>query len=59
MSDGEPVAVLVETDEGVALQWAERDLTGLTVRYEGLEAARLAIETARGRTVRLTPVSYG
>jgi hypothetical protein len=59
LSDGEPVAVLVEVDDGVALHWAGRELAALPTRFEGIEAARLAIETARGRSVRLTLLSCG
>jgi hypothetical protein len=59
VSDGEPVAILVADADGVAISWTGRELVGLPVRFEGIEAARLALEAAGGRSVRLTPLSCG
>jgi hypothetical protein len=59
LSDGEPQAVLVEAEDGVTVHWAAFELSALPSRFEGVEAARLAIEAARGRPVHLTPFSSG
>jgi hypothetical protein len=56
---GEPLAILVEADDGVVVHWIGRDFAPLPRCFEGIEHARLAIEAARGRSVRLKLLSDG
>ncbi len=49
----EPLAILIEAEDGVVVHWTGNELAPLPRRFEAIEHARLAIEAARGRSVRL------